>query len=495
MVNVKLHSIIGPVRANTGIFDSLSVSGISTLGGLSVSGLTSLGGLSVSGDSNFLEGKVMITDPSHGAISLGAPSSSPYIDFTSTIAPDYDARIQCVGGTSVTGGGVLATYGSHWIQPQVNSIERAIRTTQYASGTTSGPTSLNLFSVFSDNVQAVNPAESDYFVEGWTFERSHGGGIGGRNGLSVYQFLTSPMSLLNDNRNYCAMVGVGWAYTGDNGTDSTSVHTSLGGVFGSGFVGGASAGATHLLNVTAGEDNTAMQTGSSCWAKSIRQFSGRTDDAVAGSYINSMLWFYNQASASAKWDHILLIDDNGGTGYNPLHPTNGKVIEYRGGEFNIGIDFEHCVIHGFAMISPGFAINGGGEVSAADGAVSLIDPTNGGLSMGKIGSVPYIDMTTTAASDYDVRIQAYDGTGTTGQGSLAIHALSLTTDANFYIDSGKAIYNSGQKVLGGRDTGWTAMTGTSNKATSYSTGSITLPQLAERVNALQTALTTHGILG
>lgn len=55
-------------------------------------------------------------------------------------------------------------------------------------------------------------------------------------------------------------------------------------------------------------------------------------------------------------------------------------------------------------------------------------------------------------------------------------------------------YN-GTKVLGARDTGWTAMTGSSDKATSYATSTVTLAQLAGRVMALQAALTAHGIVG
>lgn len=57
------------------------------------------------------------------------------------------------------------------------------------------------------------------------------------------------------------------------------------------------------------------------------------------------------------------------------------------------------------------------------------------------------------------------------------------------------IYYSGTKIIGPRETGWTAMGGTADKSTSYNTASITLVQLAERVNALQTALTTHGLIG
>jgi hypothetical protein len=54
---------------------------------------------------------------------------------------------------------------------------------------------------------------------------------------------------------------------------------------------------------------------------------------------------------------------------------------------------------------------------------------------------------------------------------------------------------NGTKVVGARDTGYVAFTGTTNKGTSYATGSVTLIQLAERVAALQASLTTHGLIG
>lgn len=52
------------------------------------------------------------------------------------------------------------------------------------------------------------------------------------------------------------------------------------------------------------------------------------------------------------------------------------------------------------------------------------------------------------------------------------------------------------QVLTTRRTGYTnAMTGVANRATAYDTAAITLPQLAERVKALQDDLTTHGLIG
>lgn len=65
----------------------------------------------------------------------------------------------------------------------------------------------------------------------------------------------------------------------------------------------------------------------------------------------------------------------------------------------------------------------------------------------------------------------------------------------FNVSSGRVYQVAGTQVVGPRDTGWTAMTGTPDESTSYATGSVTLPQLAGRVMALQTALTTHGLIG
>jgi hypothetical protein len=53
---------------------------------------------------------------------------------------------------------------------------------------------------------------------------------------------------------------------------------------------------------------------------------------------------------------------------------------------------------------------------------------------------------------------------------------------------------SGSKVLGSRETGFAAMTGTATKTT-IATGSATLVQVAERLKAIDDALRTHGLIG
>lgn len=63
------------------------------------------------------------------------------------------------------------------------------------------------------------------------------------------------------------------------------------------------------------------------------------------------------------------------------------------------------------------------------------------------------------------------------------------------VDASGRYQVAGLNILGPRNTGWTAFSGVTNKATAYATGTVTHVELAERVAAIQVALTTHGILG
>lgn len=75
-----------------------------------------------------------------------------------------------------------------------------------------------------------------------------------------------------------------------------------------------------------------------------------------------------------------------------------------------------------------------------------------------------------------------------GTGAVVVGgAVNLTAGNTYLINT--------TQVVGPRDTGWTAMTGTPDKSTSYATSTITLAQLAGRVMQLQASLTTHGLIG
>jgi hypothetical protein len=70
-----------------------------------------------------------------------------------------------------------------------------------------------------------------------------------------------------------------------------------------------------------------------------------------------------------------------------------------------------------------------------------------------------------------------------------------TVRASFDLSVSPSLKLNGTKVVGIKQTGWSAMTGTANNSTSYDTSTITLIQLAERVKSIQDSLTTHGLIG
>jgi hypothetical protein len=96
---------------------------------------------------------------------------------------------------------------------------------------------------------------------------------------------------------------------------------------------------------------------------------------------------------------------------------------------------------------------------------------------------------------------AYIWNGATHPHDLVVQAGELgldylyngTLQTRLMVTGGLQVHTT--QVVGDRDTGWTAMTGTPDKASSFATGSVTLAQLAGRVMSLQAALTTHGLIG
>jgi hypothetical protein len=78
------------------------------------------------------------------------------------------------------------------------------------------------------------------------------------------------------------------------------------------------------------------------------------------------------------------------------------------------------------------------------------------------------------------------GIGTSSPGYLLDVDGIVNTTASFRVN--------GVFVVGARQTGWTAPTGTATRTT-FATASVTLPQLAQRVHALIDDLIAHGLIG
>lgn len=99
------------------------------------------------------------------------------------------------------------------------------------------------------------------------------------------------------------------------------------------------------------------------------------------------------------------------------------------------------------------------------------------------------------ASDNRIIIDLYDAAGGSAvviRDSAAADMVKLDSDGN--VDFQGEVRRNAVKLLGARDTGWTAFTGTASKG-GFATGTVTLTQLAQVVKALQDALTAHGIVG
>lgn len=79
--------------------------------------------------------------------------------------------------------------------------------------------------------------------------------------------------------------------------------------------------------------------------------------------------------------------------------------------------------------------------------------------------------------------------------SLAVLKIEESTNerVGFTVSPTPDIRLNGTKVIGVRDTGWTAATGTANKG-AFVTGTATLSQCAERIKALEDALRSHGLI-
>lgn len=108
---------------------------------------------------------------------------------------------------------------------------------------------------------------------------------------------------------------------------------------------------------------------------------------------------------------------------------------------------------------------------------------------------------TSAGAGTEVHISTLSGgifinTPTSNIGYLAVaNSAILSWDTNGVdLASGKVMKVNGTQVVTSRRTGWGAPTGTPTRTT-FATGSVTLPQLAERVKALIDDLTTHGLIG
>lgn len=357
-----------------------------------------------------------------------------------------DAVFPSTGSISRTGGAAGNVWG--WTRSFTGSIAVG------ASADLLYSPSAYMFDITSDDADVG----ADFMV-GFRVRHLFGGSNteGGREVLSGTGWLTAATSAGNANRNYVGLQGKMLAQSGDGGTNTGA--GALGAIFGAGGAAYAYAAATNLLDIVGAEFNTFTETGSS--AKYISGIAVVGCQATRGATIDAAIRVGAQGAAGGfgphiGWKHgIIFTDENGA---DPFYASSTLI----GTQFQVvktiaaGID-----LAGFTMTN--YILRG--QYSYLK-EVELILGDSGGNAV----------ITVNGASTNGNLILAPKGTGVVSTGT-----------------NGYAI--SGIKVVGARDTGWAAMTGTANEATVYDTATVTLAQLAGRVMALQAALTTHGLIG
>lgn len=255
----------------------------------------------------------------------------------------------------VTGIGLAIT------QAMTTGTPQGVSVIQTATGTLNGGAGFNynLFNVTSDNASTGGG-----FGTGLTSQMTFGGAaqFGGRIALQGVANLNGATNAANTNRNYVGGLFQGKAVTGDGGTNLGA--GAQGAIFGFSAFGSAANGATNLLNVTGGEVNCALQTGSTAKYKTCLQLVQHASDAVAGGSVDAMLSISSQAGAAGMNNGIVFGDMSGlqpikaaGTliGINNPNGTTTSVTS--------GIDFSSAVFSSYAIRSPGFAVDNNGNIS------------------------------------------------------------------------------------------------------------------------------------
>jgi len=370
------------------------------------------------------------------------------------------AKVDFAAGTKLVGIGDLAPYSgaisyrdgadsSTWLWARTLTGAHTI-----GAGPLNGYTSAYHFDIYSDNADVGTD-----FMVGFRVRHQFGGAAtkGGREALSGTGWLTAATNAANANRNYVAVQGKMLAQSGDGGTNTGA--GALGAVFGIGGAAYAYAAATNLLGIEGGEFNTFTEAGSS--AKHMAGVSIVGCQATRGAVIDAAIRIGAQGAVGVfgphgGWKHgIVFTDENGA---DPFYASSTLI----GSQFQVvktiaaGID-----LAGFTMTS-----------YILRGIYSKL--TELSLTLGDSGGNALIEVNGASTNGNLILAPKNTGVVSTGVNGYAI---------------------SGIKVVGARDTGWSAMTGSSDKATVYATGSVTLAQLAGRVMALQAALTTHGLIG
>jgi hypothetical protein len=176
-------------------------------------------------------------------------------------------------------------------------------------------------------------------------------------------------------QSYSAITGLDTASASDNGTGLTAI-TSAGQFQAFNFIATALNGATNLYQVTAGELDVNMRTGSSAYSKVGMAIVELATDAVQGAVEDTALLIANSTGAVGWKNAILFGSDHGAW---PFASTAVAITcQASCGTLGSFIDMSSATISTNFLRSPGFTVTGLGAVTGLSfSPTSSTAPTNG----------------------------------------------------------------------------------------------------------------------
>jgi hypothetical protein len=222
-----------------------------------------------------------------------------------------------------------------------------------------GPTTANLLHTINTGAQSG----SSNFTSTLLIEHEFGGAsvTGGQNALEVDGYFDKgATSATNGLRSYVGGFFQMVAFNGDGGTDPTMSSTSKGMIYGMGSFGDAKIGIA-FANVTGGEINVALETGTTGREKTGLQIVDHALDQVHATYVEAGLAIGGQPGSIGFNNAILLSNGNGD---KPLSTTACVICTTANNQsIATGIDLSQYNITGNFLKSVGFAVTGAGGIS------------------------------------------------------------------------------------------------------------------------------------
>src|SRR5262245_2712796 len=264
------------------------------------------------------------------------------------------------------------------IAPTPNSLTQGLIINQTPAGSQSGSFNANNITITSS--AALTGASA--FLDGINVNCSLQSATvqGGINCFQVTTGLNAATNAANANRNYVGIAGIGQANTGDGGTDTGG--GAKGAIFGSNFVGTAVNGATNLLEISGGEVDCALQTGSTARYKMCWSIVSTALDKVHGASLDSLLSL-GAVSGSNGINNVVQF-----TTANGIYPAaaTGTLIGSDTGTAGIGVDFNNVTFGTSAFRSTGFNVAGTGVITTGlaggtTGTINMLGATSGSLAL------------------------------------------------------------------------------------------------------------------